>query len=160
MDMNKVLFLLRHGEAAPSSGYGLDHSRALTRDGTKQLERLSHTLEINNVMFDLVLCSSSVRTIQTAEIITKAAPAKNLVLLDELYEADPSIMLNLVNQTPSEVRYLLVVAHNPGISAMAAYLSNESFINLKPGMMVKIDIYLDKWEAVGKNTGYLAEVIL
>ena len=160
MEINKVLFLLRHGEAAPASGYGLDHSRSLTLDGKKQLERLSHTLLINDVEFDLALCSSSTRTLQTAEIITKAAPTKKLVQLNDLYEADPSVMLELINRTPSDVRYLLVVAHNPGISALAAYLSSESFINLKPGMMVKIAIYLDKWDAIGKNTGYLAEVIL
>jgi phosphohistidine phosphatase len=160
MEINKVLFLLRHGEASPSSGYGQDFSRPLNGDGINQLNRLSRTLKTNEVTFDLVLSSSAKRTLETTEIITKMIPSKKIIPVAGLYEADPLFFLNLINKTPSEVRYLLIVAHNPAISALAADLSSESFLNLKPGMMVKIDLYQDKWEAVGKHTGYLAEVLL
>lgn len=45
MEINKVLFLLRHGEAALSSVSGRDFDRPLKESGEKQLHRLSKTLK-------------------------------------------------------------------------------------------------------------------
>ncbi|EKB47999.1 SixA phosphatase family protein [Cecembia lonarensis] len=159
MEINKVLFLLRHGEAALSSVSGRDFDRPLKESGEKQLHRLSKTLKNKGLYFDLVLCSNAVRTLETEKIIEKYLPVKEAYFLSDLYEANPSKMLDLINGTSDEVRNLLIIGHNPGISALAAYLSGDNFINLRPGMMTKLDLFQSNWNMVGNNTGHLTEVL-
>ncbi len=65
---------------------------------------------------DLVICSSAVRTRQTAEFIVKAMDDR--VPLDSyqaLYEADTDIVLQYVREIDEGVKSALVVGHNPTI---------------------------------------------
>jgi len=159
MEINKVLFLLRHGEAAMSSASRRDFERPLTETGKKQLERLSKTLKANGLSFDLILCSNAKRTEETAKIIQEQLPTNQTKFLPELYESGPSTILNLINHVSDEVDQLLLIGHNPGISAVTAFLSGQDFISLKPGMLAKLEIFQDRWDGVGKNTALLTEIL-
>ncbi|MGY6743712.1 MAG: phosphohistidine phosphatase SixA [Cecembia sp.] len=159
MEINKVLFLLRHGEAAMSSASRRDFERPLTETGKKQLERLAKTLITKGFTFDLILCSNAKRTEETAKIIQEQLPTNQTKFLPELYESGPSTILNLINSVSDEVDQLLLIGHNPGISAVTSFLSGQDFISLKPGMLAKLEIFQDRWDGVGKNTALLTEIL-
>ena len=159
MGFYKVLYLLRHGEATLSSGAVNDFNRTLSKAGVEQLERLAKSLKFKGIIFDMVICSASNRTLETMEIISKEIEVKNKALLQEMYEATSSGLLELIVNTPDEIENLLLVGHNPSISAVLSYLSGENFISLKPGMMAIIRIYQESWANTGKNTGTLVEIM-
>jgi phosphohistidine phosphatase len=153
------LFLLRHGEAEFGTGTGGDISRELTIRGQTQLSRLALLLKKSQINFDLVLSSNAKRTQQTTEIVSHVGLAKKIQFLRELYEADPHIMLEIINKVGEEVHNLLVVGHNPTISTLVAYLTGEDFISLQPGMIAKIEIQTGNWSTVGRETGTLLEIL-
>lgn len=153
------LFLLRHAEAEFGAGTGGDISRKLTVRGVDQIGRLANLLKKNQIGFDLVLSSNANRTRQSTEILTKLVTAKKIQFLSELYEAEPHQMLDLIQKSEAEVTNLLIVGHNPTISALVSYLTGEDFIQLQPGMMAKIEIVTEKWQEVGRSTGILLEIL-
>lgn len=154
-----TLFLLRHAEAEFMTGPDGDISRELTIRGQSQISRLAKLLDKNQIKFDSVLSSNAKRTRQSTEILTNVIFAKKIHFLRELYEADPHQMLSIINQVGLEVDNLLVVGHNPTISALVSYLTGEKFISIQPGMMARIEIHTGNWNEVGRGTGTLLEIL-
>lgn len=159
MDSKKVLFLLRHGEAEPGFGQLGDYERSLTDKGKKQLNRLANELFNQGVELDQMVSSSAKRTLETAKIFSSILACKKSDALPELYEADPKKIIEVINQTAADIHSLLLVGHNPGISAVATFLSGEPYLIMKPGMLVKLEIYQEDWAAVGQNTASLVEIM-
>lgn len=154
-----TLFLLRHAEAEFKTGPDGDISRELTIRGQSQISRLAKLLVKNQIKFDSVLSSNAKRTRQSTEILTNVISAKKIHFFRELYEADPHQMLSIINQVGLEVDNLLVVGHNPTISALVSYLTEEEFISIQPGMIVRIEIHTGNWNEVGRGTGTLLEIL-
>ncbi|RZS97554.1 SixA phosphatase family protein [Cecembia calidifontis] len=155
----KVLYLLRHGEAEPGFGQIGDYERPLTDKGKKQINRLAVELFKSGVELDLMVSSSSKRTMETARILSSILTCKKSDSFPDLYEADPKTILRVINQTDASIQNLLIVGHNPGISALATFLSGETYLIMKPGMLAKLEIYMEDWASVGQNTAGLIEII-
>ena len=65
---------------------------------------------------DLVLSSSSARTRETFALFENALGEKLEVrFLDDLYHSSSILILNLVQNAPSDVSSLMLIAHNPGM---------------------------------------------
>ena len=69
---------------------------------------------------DGVFCSSALRTRQTYEATGLDAP---VVFLDEVYDASPGEILEVVASADPVLRTVLVVGHAPGIPALAHELA-------------------------------------
>ena len=75
---------------------------------------------------DVVLCSSSRRTIDTLEGIRVALPKRaRIELADELYLADANTMLTRLHRLDAKVRCVMLVGHNPGIEDLASLLAGS-----------------------------------
>lgn len=159
MATNKMLYLLRHGEAEMAFGRQEDFNRQLTSNGIAQLKRLGKILALNATSFDQVLSSSARRTMMTTDLINEFVPTSKIIFEEGLYEAFTEHILNYINQVDKNIDNLLLVGHNPGISAMASYITQGQFISMLPGMMAKISIEVECWSMVGRQTGILMEVL-
>jgi phosphohistidine phosphatase len=158
MSTKKMLYILRHGEAEMAFGAANDFNRSLTNRGIAQLERLVKILNQNMEHFDLILSSSAVRTEMTSRIVEKNANSK-VEFKKELYEARPEKIMDLLLAVDDEVKSLLVIGHNPGVSTLTSTITGEPFINLNPGMLAKIELEVDSWKLLGQNTGNLLEIL-
>lgn len=123
----KTLSLLRHAKTEAISATMHDHDRALTARGIGDAQRLGQQLMAEGMLPDLVLCSSSVRTVQTwqqlCQQIEKEIP---LMLLDTLYLASAEDMLQLLHtQVPDNQQHVMVIGHNPGMYGLAAMLATD-----------------------------------
>ncbi|PRY90373.1 SixA phosphatase family protein [Mongoliibacter ruber] len=159
MSTIKMLYLLRHGEAELGFGRYSDFDRKLTDNGIAQLKRLGKILEINAEKFDQILSSSALRTKMTTELIAEKISAERIFFEEVLYEAQTEIILRQLNSVSNDVNHLLLVGHNPGISALASYVTNGQFISMQPGMMAKIALEVDSWCMLGRETGSLMEIL-
>lgn len=159
MATNKMLYLLRHGEAEMAFGRQEDFNRQLTSNGIAQLKRLGKILALNATSFDQILSSSARRTKMTTDLINEFVPTSKIIFEEGLYEAFTEHILNYINQVDKNIDNLLLVGHNPGISAMASYITQGQFISMLPGMMAKISIEVECWSMVGRQTGILMEVL-
>ncbi|GAA3823129.1 SixA phosphatase family protein [Cellulomonas soli] len=129
-DPIRRLLLLRHAKAEHPQGV-VDHQRPLALAGRRQSARVGAALAGSGLVPDLVLCSSSLRTRQTWELVrTNLASTLDgrsfdpvVELSDEVYAADVHDVIDLLRAIPEQVRTVLVVGHEPTMSHTAATLA-------------------------------------
>ncbi|MCH6233578.1 SixA phosphatase family protein [Cognataquiflexum rubidum] len=159
MALSKFLYLLRHGQAEPGIGPIGDLKRPLTEIGMSRIKQVSQVLATREITFDLILASPAVRTSQTSKIISNAVFSKERLEVDEIYDAEVNDLLKTVYKVNSDVRNLLIVGHNPSLSSLVMLLTGNDSVNLHPGMLAIIEIEVEDWNHIGRNTGILKEVI-
>lgn len=121
------LFLLRHSKSVPDA-YDLDdHHRSLSSRGISDAKTLASFIFKKKIKFDQVLCSSSIRTVQTLDILKEDNDSnfKNLSITKKLYLASDIVISRIINN--SDANCLLIVAHNPGISSLISILNNSKY---------------------------------
>lgn len=116
------LLLLRHAKAEHPDVP--DIQRPLSLVGRKQSGKVGRGLAADDLVPDLVLCSSSVRTRQTWDLVRATlGSAPDVRYLDDLYYAGSSALVELVRTVPGGARTVLVVGHEPTMSQAAVLLA-------------------------------------
>ncbi len=121
----RTLVLVRHATAKPSSSAG-DRERALSPAGMDQAERLGHLLVGRVRRVDRALSSDARRARQTLRQIARTIDVAAADALDELYMCGPGDMLQLVHDLTPSATTVLVVGHEPAVSATAWMLAGDS----------------------------------
>ena len=118
------LILMRHGEARAAPAGGRDLDRALTDAGRLAAAAAGRALAGAGVRPDLVLVSPAVRTRQTWEAVAPAWPSPPASReMRALYDVPPAEMFHLAED--AGVAAVMLVAHNPGVQALAAELAMD-----------------------------------
>jgi phosphohistidine phosphatase len=120
----KTLWLLRHAKAS-AGGDGLaDRERPLSKRGRDAAARIGRHLAEREVHPDLVLCSPSLRTRETIELVASALGAElSIDYDDDLYLASERDLRHSVEQVPESVASVMLVGHNPGLAELALQLA-------------------------------------
>ncbi|MFT9207123.1 SixA phosphatase family protein [Acetobacter orientalis] len=132
--MSRKLLLLRHAEAAPAPmgdfSTVADHARPLTAAGLAAAQRCGLWLRQQGLSPDYVVCSPAVRTRQTLEGLLPFlhAPLSAPLFCPDIYEAPPHALLAQIQKTPPQARTVLLIGHNPGISALARQLDTQAAV--------------------------------
>jgi phosphohistidine phosphatase len=148
-----TLILLRHAKAAHVPGLA-DKERPLTHRGEKDAGRAGATLKRMGLSPGLVLCSPSTRTRQTAELALAAlAPDAPVHLENEIYEAYPDELLELICRTDDKVSTLLLVGHNPGVHELIMNLTLSHDDGFPPGAFAVLET--GTWADLGPGDGRL-----
>jgi phosphohistidine phosphatase len=123
----RELILMRHAEAAPISTAANDFARKLTTLGVQSATEAAQRLLRLYGAPDFILHSPAVRTSETAATVsTTLQLATSLMQADpRLYLATPEAMLERIAAVPDTAERLLVIAHNPTVSELAALLPND-----------------------------------
>ncbi|WP_339876780.1 histidine phosphatase family protein [uncultured Algoriphagus sp.] len=153
----KQLFLLRHGEAGFSEGS--DFQRHLTQKGRENLIRLGENLKQELKSTDIMYCSSSERTMETADLIGKYISINESIFTKTIYQGDLGNLIKLLEKTPPSVETCLLVGHNPTLSLLLSKICDEDYVGLQPGMMAVIELHITDWKMIGLGTGTLKELI-
>jgi phosphohistidine phosphatase len=120
----KRLFLLRHAKAQPADGGTEDFDRTLMLSGMQDGAAMPRHLRKNSLSVQLILCSASARTTQTAELLLHELVAE-IEYRDNLYLADAARIIAAVRGAPATVSSLMIVGHNPGLEICATQLARE-----------------------------------
>lgn len=128
----KRLVLIRHAKAVEED-VGGDHARGLGARGKEEAAGLASWLTAQGITPDLVLCSTAARTRETLAALGSQLPT---VLSDKLYLASPAELLGQIRQVDDQVNTLMVIAHNPGLQALAIQLVTEDTGTHGAGMLL------------------------
>ena len=79
---------------------------------------------------DLLLSSSSNRTVLTSKFFIKKININDIKYDDSLYHANSDIILNKIKKTNNKLNQLMIIGHNPGLTSLINYLSNIKLYNL------------------------------
>ena len=149
----KTLLILRHGHAAPESQAASDHERELTPRGVGEVKRSVAQLLDIGTMPTLILSSTAVRARQSAELCVAAFNAQpQLELLEGLYLAPPQSYEAALLARGGDHARVMVVGHNPGISATAIALAPEAVTGDLPtcGTLTMV-VNCPAWERIDRR---------
>ena len=122
--VQRHLVLLRHAKSARPQGVP-DEDRPLSGRGRRDAQAAGRWLAGEGPRTDLAVCSTSVRTRHTWEIVCRALPPVTTRYLPELYGGDADDVLDVLTAVPSPVRGLVLVGHEPAISVTALRLAGR-----------------------------------
>lgn len=124
-DGHRSLLLMRHAKSSYPSGVA-DHDRPLAPRGIREAGLAGDWLRANVPAVEEVLCSTATRARETLACSGIEAPVR---YVERLYGAAPGTVIEEINTVSDEVTTLLVVGHEPTISAVALALAGSGTNN-------------------------------
>jgi phosphohistidine phosphatase len=125
----RELLLWRHADALPPDDSGNDSERALSARGREEAQRIAEWLAGNApraLDIDLALCSTARRARETFERLGPHLPARCERRFERaLYLGDADRLADEIRGAPESAARVLLVAHNPGIHALALALCSD-----------------------------------
>ncbi|MGB8277321.1 MAG: histidine phosphatase family protein [Methylovirgula sp.] len=157
------LAILRHAEAVPLAESG-DLDRALSPSGRDMSERMGRYFRDTKLEPDLTLVSPARRTRETFEELERGAAQKfKLDVVPALYNASLETLEAIVAAVPKEVKFLLIIGHNPGFAEFANALAGKGKKTELAKMrehfptpcLALIDFDVKSWKKVVPGRGHL-----
>jgi phosphohistidine phosphatase len=152
------LILTRHAKSSWDDPALDDHDRPLNKRGCRAARALGDWLASRGYEPEEVLCSTSLRTRQTWDLIA-ATPLEvlaNLRLDGKLYHAGPEAMLTELKTATHDT--VMMLGHNPGIAAFAISLAatpptDPEFRRYPVAATVVMDFQIDDWRDAAFGQG-------
>jgi len=117
------LHLLRHTKSSWDDD-AEDRERPLNRRGRDAAALVGETLPKAIGALDLVLCSSALRTRETAELVlARFAQPPRVLYEDGLYLASEAKLMQRLRRLDEQTNSVLVIGHNPGLHELAVALA-------------------------------------
>ncbi len=156
----KTLWLLRHAKAS-TGGDGLaDRDRPLNDKGRDAAARIGRHLAKRGVRPELVLCSPSLRTRETLELVENELEAALSTEFDDaLYLASERGLQARIASVPDGVASVMLVGHNPGIAELALRLAvrgdPDALADLRrkvpTGALAEFRIHSERWRQFARG---------
>lgn len=119
----KKLYIVRHAQKAEQILDQDDYDRPLSKKGFEDAQIMAQKLFDKNVHPDLIVSSPATRTKQTSEIFAKTLLYNKSIMYNEvLYMAYVNELVETITYTYDTVDTMLLVAHNPSLTALAVTL--------------------------------------
>lgn len=148
----KTLLLLRHAKSSWKQTELADHDRPLNKRGKRTAPLIGALLQDENLIPDLILCSSAVRAHNTAILVAKAcAYAGKIKQTRELYLAEPEAYVEVLRQVAEQHAGVLVVGHNPGLEALIETLTGE-VMAMPTAALAYLELSIKRWGDFDMNT--------
>lgn len=160
----KRLCLLRHAKSDWSNPALNDFERPLNERGQITASFMADYIAASAWRPDSVLCSTAVRAKETFAPLQKLlGPTAHVAYSDKLYHALPDALLDQVRElAPEKTTTVLVVAHNPGLSLLAAELmpdqSDEALSRgdgVPTGGFLVFELDIQSWRDIGTGAARL-----
>ena len=155
----KTLLVLRHAKSSWKQAGQTDHDRPLNPRGTRDAPRMGALMCDRRLAPDLIISSSAVRALRTAEEVADACGFEWQVRSERrLYLADPDTILEVLGEVAGDVRRLLIVGHNPGLEGLVMVLTGRDE-TMPTAALAEISLSIDDWNQIGSGTrGELVEI--
>ncbi len=123
--VKRRLVLLRHAKSAwPDVP---DHERPLAGRGRRAAPAAGRWLPESGYVPDLVICSTALRARETWQLAEEELGVHPRTTFEQrAYGASATELLELARQTPSGIRTLMIVGHEPSMSDLALDLASAA----------------------------------
>lgn len=152
----KTLYLFRHAKSDWYQDIESDFDRPLNKRGFTAAPLMGKKLHERGERPQVVLSSPALRAITTARLVCKenGIPQEHVQQLHQIYNAPIDVLLQVVTQQEGAVKSVMVFGHNPGMSALATYLSGEN-LQFPTCAVACIDFDVLSWKEISGDTGSL-----
>lgn len=163
-----TVLLLRHAKSSWDNPDLSDHDRPLNQRGLDAAPRIGAFIKDHRLVPGLVLCSTSVRTRATLELVLPFLdPKPQIFFEEELYLAESSWLLNRLRLVKSDVKRAMMIGHNPGFEELARELAghgeksslDDLHRKFPTAGLAVLDFNVSVWSQIGPGTGRLAHFV-
>ncbi len=152
----KKLYIVRHTQKDDTK-IGDDYDKPLTQEGLDNAHAIGAFLKNQKSTCDLIVSSPAKRTRQTSEIIAEELNYRKSIMYNEvLYMAYVNEMIETITYTFDTVNTMVLVAHNPSVTALALTLVGLKE-EIKMGGVVEIEFNCDSWIDIAKENARLID---
>jgi len=144
------LILLRHGKSSWDDPALDDYHRPLAPRGLRNVPEMGRRLARRGQLPDLIISSTAVRALSTARAIAREISYREdrIVEAPDLYLASPQRMLEVLRETPSPTRAIMLVGHNPGLTELANMLDDVRLDNMPTAGMLCVEFDASGWAGI------------
>ena len=156
----KRLTLVRHAHAKVQAARVTDFERPLSRRGKAEAKATALSFLEAGLIPDLLLASPATRTLQTAQILLRELqiPQRHLREDEVLYLAAPEALLQVIHATGPRIEHLMIIGHNPGVSALANTLAPQAKLGeFATAAACTMDVDVPSWSSVGAGCAKSAQ---
>lgn len=152
----KKLYIQRHAQKDMSDISVDDYDIPLTQKGIDDATSMAYNLSQEIPKIDLIVSSPARRTKTTAEIFaSKLEYRKNIMYNEVLYMSFVNELLETISYTFDTVNNLLLIGHNPSLTALTITLSDDFREKIAMGGLVCIEFDCDSWTQISKDNARL-----
>ena len=141
----KKLIVVRHSKSSWKDSSLSDFDRPLNKRGKRDGKKMSEFLSKYIKSIDLLLCSSSNRTILTSKYYKDSLQIKNSIFTESLYHASKKEIIENFYSIDFSVNSILLIGHNPGLTEFINFSTDENLFNLPTTGTVIIEYPIEKW---------------
>lgn len=148
----KTISFVRHAKASSDAKYKRDFDREINARGIEKTLYLTELLKLKKIEPALIICSPSIRTTQTAQLIIQSLNWTNTqIIYDELlYSGNHINYLNALYSIDDTINSVMIIGHNPSISE-AAYELNNSVEMMKTSQICHLEIETNNWSEISNS---------
>lgn len=149
----KTLLLMRHGKASwKDTKKDEDKIRPLTKKGEKDAYKMGDLLEENDILPQVILTSTALRTRETAAVfLDRCCGEVTFIALDALYMAEPQGIIEVLKTMSDQADKVMVIGHNPGLEGVLQHLTGE-VESLPTASVAYLELPIESWSAVTLDT--------
>jgi phosphohistidine phosphatase len=133
------VYFLRHGIADPENWNGPDDLRPLTGEGIKRMSLEAKALAKMDLGVEAVVTSPLVRAKQTAEIVSRKLGVDVSEDGRLAFGFNARLCADIVRER-SEARAIMLVGHEPSMSATIGDITGGSRLDFKKGSVACVEI--------------------
>jgi phosphohistidine phosphatase len=151
----KTVYLIRHAKSSWDDEDLDDFDRPLNDRGLKDAPRMGKRLQDRVVVPDIIYASPALRALTTAQIIAEIIgyPVKAIQTDRRMYNADEDVLLEILQSVLDKNNCIFMVSHNPGITAFANALFNQSIENIPTTGIVAGELNINSWRSAKWGVG-------
>lgn len=168
MGMRRHLMLVRHVKSAWNDVSLADHDRPLAARGAEAIPRLRDHLAQAAHPPELVLCSTSRRTVDTFEGIRAALAQHAHVQFEQgVYDASADSLLGRLQLVDSGIGCAMVIGHNPTVQDLVMLLVRAGDTDMRAQLAAKLPTgaavtlsFDGAWRELGAGTARLDDLFM
>lgn len=145
----RTLFLIRHAKSSWDNPGLRDFSRPLNERGIHDAPKMAKLLVKHGIKPNLLVSSPAKRALTTALFFaeTFGIADEAVVREQDIYEAAPSDILQIINRLPDTAQTVMLFGHNPTLTEVANHFSEDPIYNVPTCGIVWIESPVDSWQA-------------
>ncbi len=151
----KFIYLIRHAKSSWNIPNLDDFNRPLNKRGIENAKLMGKKLTELNCNPDYIISSSAIRTAETSAILSKATGYNfnKLVFTNALYETNLNEMIQIINKLPNHTKEVILISHNPTITKLSNYLTDDYIDHIPTCGIVKIELEIENWQHIIEGIG-------
>ena len=153
----KTVYFVRHAKSSWKDATLRDIDRPLNDRGKRDAPFMAKLLRGQGLQPDKLISSPAKRALSTAKYFAEAfdISQKDILVVEDIYEAHPTEILQVVRNCQPEWNTVLVFGHNPTFTDVVNFFADQYILNVPTCGVARVELTVDDWSEFDKNTGKL-----